>query len=72
MAGRAAGLPPRPDLVGREAEVGPLVAAWLGTPPRPVAVLGAPGIGKSTICLAALHDGRVAERFGRPAVVHPL
>ena len=27
-------------------------------------MLGAPGIGKSTICLAALHDARVAERFG--------
>ena len=38
--------------------------AWLATPPEPVAVLGAPGIGKSTICLAALHDDRVAERFG--------
>ena len=64
VAGRAAGLPPRPDLVGRDVEVAALAAAWLGTPPQPVAVLGAPGIGKSTICLAALHDGRVAERFG--------
>ena len=57
-------LPARPDLVGREAEVAALVAAWLATPPEPVAVLGAPGIGKSTICLAALHDDRVSERFG--------
>ena len=57
-------LPARPDLVGREAEVAALVEAWLATPPEPVAVLGAPGIGKSTICLAALHDGRVAARFG--------
>ena len=57
-------LPARPDLVGREAEVGALVGAWLATPPEPVAVLGAPGIGKSTICLAALHDEQVAERFG--------
>ncbi len=40
------------------------MAAWLATPPEPVAVLGAPGIGKSTICLAALHDDRVAGRFG--------
>ena len=38
--------------------------AWLAVPPEPVAVLGAPGIGKSRICLAALHDRRVAERFG--------
>jgi tetratricopeptide (TPR) repeat protein len=62
-AGHAAGLPPRPDPVGRDAEVASLVAAWLSTPPEPVAVLGAPGVGKSTICLAALHDGRVVERF---------
>jgi tetratricopeptide (TPR) repeat protein len=57
-------LPARPDLVGREAEVAALVGAWLATPPEPVAVLGAPGIGKSTICLAALHDDHVIERFG--------
>ena len=62
---RGAGrLPARPDVVGRDGEVESLVAAWLGTPPGPVAVLGAPGIGKSTICLAALHDARVAGRFG--------
>jgi tetratricopeptide (TPR) repeat protein len=58
-----AGLPPRPDLVGRDGEVAALVESWLDTPSQPVAVLGTPGIGKSTICLAALHDGRVAERF---------
>ena len=57
-------LPARPDLVGRDAEVAALVAAWLAVPPEPVAVLGAPGIGKSTICLAALHDDQVAGRFG--------
>jgi len=64
-AGRGAvGLPTAPDLVGRDGEVAELVAAWLGTPPEPVAVLGAPGIGKSTICLAALHDNQIAQRFG--------
>ena len=40
------------------------MGAWLAAPPEPVAVLGAPGIGKSTICLAALHDDQVAGRFG--------
>jgi tetratricopeptide (TPR) repeat protein len=60
----AAGFPARPDLVGRVGEVASVVAAWLGTPPEPVAVLGAPGVGKSTICLAALHDSQVAQRFG--------
>jgi tetratricopeptide (TPR) repeat protein len=63
VAGAGAGLPPRPDLVGREVEVAALVAAWLATPPQPVAILGAPGIGKSTICLAALHEPGVAQRF---------
>ncbi len=57
-------LPARRYLVGRDAEVGSLVAAWLMTPPEPVALLGAPGIGKSAVCLAALHDDRVRERFG--------
>jgi hypothetical protein len=60
----AAGLPAWPDVVGRDGEVASVVAGWLGTPPEPVAVLGAPGIGKNTICLAALHDDRVAQRFG--------
>ena len=63
-AGHGARLPARPDLVGRDGEVAALVGGWLATPPEPVAVLGAPGIGKSTICLAALHDDQVAERFG--------
>ena len=57
-------LPARPVLVGRDGEVAALVGAWLAVPPEPVAVLGAPGIGKSTICLAALHDDQVRERFG--------
>lgn len=57
-------LPAAPDLVGRVAEVDGLVAAWLARPPEPVPVLGGPGIGKSTICLAALHDKRVRRRFG--------
>ena len=61
-AGRAR-LPARPDVVGRDGEVAALVQAWLAAPPEPVAVLGAPGIGKSTICLTALHDDRVG-RFG--------
>jgi hypothetical protein len=59
-----AGLPAPPDLVGRDGEVSVLVAAWLASPPQPVAVLGAPGIGKSAICHAALHDQQVEQRFG--------
>ena len=62
--GGVAGLPALPDLVGRDREIDALAQAWLASPPRPVAVLGAPGIGKSAICLAALHDRQVRERFG--------
>ncbi len=63
-SGYPALLPAAPDLVGRTTEVTALVDAWLASPPEPVAVLGAPGIGKSALCLAALHDERVADRYG--------
>jgi tetratricopeptide (TPR) repeat protein len=61
---RAGGLPVPPDLVGRDGEVAMLVQSWLTTPPQSVAVLGAPGIGKSAISLAALHHEQVVDRFG--------
>ena len=64
LADGAGGVPVPPDLVGRDAEVSALAAAWLVVPPEPVAVLGAPGIGKSAVCLAALHDARVRDAFG--------
>ena len=38
--------------------------ALIAEPPSPVAVLGGPGIGKSTVCLMALHLAPIAERFG--------
>jgi tetratricopeptide (TPR) repeat protein len=57
-------LPSAPVVVGREREVRDLTAVWLQNPSAPVAVLGAPGIGKSTVCLAALHDEDVVGRFG--------
>ena len=62
--GQGVGVPAAGVLVGRDAEVSSLVQAWLADPPQPVAVLGAPGIGKSAICLTALHDERVQQRFG--------
>jgi tetratricopeptide (TPR) repeat protein len=58
------GLPGIPRCFGRKDEVERLVAAMLAEPPRPAPVLGGPGIGKSTVTIAALHDTRVAERFG--------
>jgi tetratricopeptide (TPR) repeat protein len=58
------GVPPVPGLVGRVEQVGGVVAAVTGVPPPPVAVVGAPGIGKTTVCLAALHEPSVVGRFG--------
>ncbi|MEV6317109.1 tetratricopeptide repeat protein [Streptomyces sp. NPDC051776] len=61
---RCADLPGLPVVVGRDGEVGRVVAGLTGLPPTPVLVLGAPGIGKSTVCVKALHHEAVAERFG--------
>ena len=56
-------LPPkRARCIGRRREVETLAAALLAGVPTPV--LGPAGIGKSTVCLEALHDKRIAERFG--------
>ena len=55
-------LPPKPPrCIGREHEVETLVGALLAGEPTPV--LGPAGIGKSTVCLQALHDRRIGERF---------
>ena len=40
-----------------------MVTALLDDNPRPLPILGGPGMGKTTIALKALHDKRVAERF---------
>lgn len=58
-------LPARPRCFGREAEIRDLAEALCGDPPAPIPVLGPAGAGKTTIILAALHEARVAERFGR-------
>jgi tetratricopeptide (TPR) repeat protein len=50
---------------GRKSETSRVVDALLGSPPVPVPVLGGPGIGKSTVTLAALHDDQVSKRFGK-------
>jgi SIR2-like domain/NB-ARC domain len=56
-------LPPRPLCVGRDDALAALVGALIERSCT-VAVLGPPGIGKSTISVAAAHDERVVERFG--------
>ncbi|HVR99111.1 MAG TPA: tetratricopeptide repeat protein [Thermoanaerobaculia bacterium] len=62
---RAHLLPPRPRIFGRDDEMRELVNSILSTPPLPVPVLGPPGMGKSTLTQAALHDHTVNERFGK-------
>lgn len=56
--------PPKPDrYVGREVETASLVRTLLANRPKPVAVLGQWGIGKSTMTLAALDDAQIKARF---------
>ncbi len=57
-------LPGRPRCFGRVDEVQDLVATLLQPSPPPTPILGGPGAGKTTISLEALHDRRVAERYG--------
>jgi len=51
--------------VGRDVQLDAIVAAVTADPPQPVAVLGAPGIGKTTVALAASLDRRLDGRFER-------
>lgn len=60
----AANLPVLGHCVGREQEVDLVVAALMTEPPKRVPVLGQPGSGKSTVAAKALHDSRIASRFG--------
>ena len=57
-------LPGPPRCFGREEEVRDLVETLLLPSPPPTPILGGPGAGKTTISLAALHEPRVAVRFG--------
>ncbi|WP_437728605.1 tetratricopeptide repeat protein [Sorangium sp. So ce861] len=60
----AAGLPGVGRCVGRDAEVEALAAAVSRDPPGRVLLLGAAGIGKSTVSRAVLHRPEVVARFG--------
>jgi tetratricopeptide (TPR) repeat protein len=58
-------LPAKPPwCFGRDVEIEQLVSAILADPPQPMPILGTAGIGKTTLCLWALHDKRVARRYG--------
>lgn len=64
-AAPAPSLPPKPPrLYGRDAIVADLVGTLLSDPPPPTLVLGGPGMGKTTVTVAALHHADVAARFG--------
>lgn len=54
----------KPRLFGRDAMVEDIVASLLSDSPPPIPIVGGPGIGKTTVSLAALHDSRVATKFG--------
>jgi SIR2-like domain/AAA domain len=56
-------LPVAASCFGREEPIEALVAALCAIPPRPAAVLGPPGVGKTTVTLVALHEPRVVARF---------
>jgi tetratricopeptide (TPR) repeat protein len=57
-------LPAKPACFGRDEEVKDLVRTLLRKVPPPTPVLGGPGMGKTTMTLAALHDPGVAKRYG--------
>ena len=57
-------LPARPRCFGREDDLKAMVAELLADQPKPIPILGAAGIGKSTLALAAMHDEKVAARYG--------
>ncbi|WP_437986971.1 tetratricopeptide repeat protein [Sorangium sp. So ce117] len=60
----AAGLPPEERCIGRDAVIASLAAALSHEPPGRAVLLGAAGIGKSTVSLAVLHRSDVVARFG--------
>jgi tetratricopeptide (TPR) repeat protein len=65
QAGPTPRLPGLPHCFGRDDEVRALVDGLCADPPPPVPILGPAGAGKTTITLAALHDRRVIDRFGK-------
>ncbi|HJQ37830.1 MAG TPA: tetratricopeptide repeat protein [Thermoanaerobaculia bacterium] len=70
LAPPSASPPPRKTLpnpgpcFGRDDEIRGIVEALLDGSPVRIAVLGTAGLGKTTLTLTALHDGRVRERYG--------
>lgn len=57
-------IPPRPPvLFGRSSEASAVVSSLVDNDPAYVAILGGPGMGKTTLSLAVLHDDAVVTKF---------
>jgi tetratricopeptide (TPR) repeat protein len=63
--GGGVALPAPPVTLGRNQQVAEVAAGLLAEPARPLLLHGAPGIGKTNLTLAALHDRDVVARFGQ-------
>jgi tetratricopeptide (TPR) repeat protein len=57
---------PKPEAFGREDEIGRVARALAEG--RPAVVAGGPGMGKTTVAVAAMYDPAVKARFGRRRV----
>jgi tetratricopeptide (TPR) repeat protein len=57
-------VPPRPLCLGRDALLASLVRRLVSGPSHSGLLLGRPGIGKTTLALAILHDATVAGHYG--------
>ncbi|KAG6844308.1 hypothetical protein H0H87_007878 [Tephrocybe sp. NHM501043] len=57
-------LPPAPQLmIGRDEQRSEVIAALLDKSPARIAILGAGGMGKTTLALSVLHEQTVADRY---------
>jgi tetratricopeptide (TPR) repeat protein len=63
MSANGVVLPAPPVTFGREEQIAEVTTRLLAEPAQPVLLLGAPGIGKTNLTLAALHDPEVVARF---------
>jgi tetratricopeptide (TPR) repeat protein len=59
--------PPDPNMIGRRDRLEEVVRHLLAGS-RPIIVPGGPGMGKTTLALAAAHDPRVKDRFGKARI----
>ncbi|KAJ7769694.1 hypothetical protein DFH07DRAFT_806722 [Mycena maculata] len=57
-------LPPKPPFMyGRELEKAAIISTLVGSSPARIAILGAGGMGKTTLAVSVLHDPQVIERY---------